>query len=303
MKAVRIDNRAEGLPRLPVWAAAFVTLVCIAILGLSGWWEWTSRRMDLRNAEVDMANLARSLTQHAEDTIELADATLAGLANRLEANELNPDAIAKVQSFLDFRKETLGRIRGLFVYDETGRWLATTEKVSLAGLNNSDRVYFQHHRARDDHRAYLGRPLQSRSGGQWIITVSRRFNHSDGTFAGVVLATIDVAYFAQFYRQFDIGPNGAVTLLSAEGILLARSLDEGTYVGRDMSATPLIKDQIRRRSAGAYYFRSPLDGLQRLSSYRLSERYPVLVLATQAQEDVWHAGARAPSYGRQSSWH
>lgn len=33
------------------------------------------------------------------------------------------------------------------------------------------------------------------------------------------------------------------------------------------------------------YFKSPLDGLQRLSFYQ-SSRYPILVLATKAQDDV-----------------
>lgn len=292
--AVRIDNRAEAFPRLPLWAAIFVLLACATMLALSGWREWTSRSADLKTAEVDMANLARSLTQHAEDTVELADAILIGLASRLETNGTDPAAIARVQSFLDLRKPTLGRIRGLFVYDEAGRWLATTEKVPLIGLNNSDRAYFQHHRQLDDRRPHLGQPVKSRSGGQWIITVSRRLNHPDGTFAGVVLATIDAAYFAQFYSRFDLGPNGAVTLLSADGILLARSPDDGTYVGRDMSRTPLLKERTIRPFASAYYFKSPLDGVRRLSAYRFSERYPLLLLATEAQEDVlapWRQGA------------
>ncbi|AZO82182.1 MULTISPECIES: diguanylate cyclase [unclassified Bosea (in: a-proteobacteria)] len=292
--AVRIDNRAEALPRLPLWAAIFVLLACATMLALSGWREWTSRSADLKTAEVDMANLARSLTQHAEDTVELADAILIGLASRLETNGTDPAAIARVQSFLDLRKPTLGRIRGLFVYDEAGRWLATTEKVPLAGLNNSDRAYFQHHRQSDDQRPHLGQPVKSRSGGQWIITVSRRLNHPDGTFAGVVLATIDAAYFSQFYSRFDLGPNGAVTLLSANGILLARSPDDGTYVGRDMSRTPLLKERTTRPFASTYYFKSPLDGVRRLSAYRFSERYPLLLLATEAQEDVlapWRQGA------------
>jgi len=286
MKAIRIDSHAGSLPRLPFWAAAFVTAVCIAILALSGWREWATREADLKNAEVDMINLSRSLTQHAEDTIELADAALFGLASRLETNGTSPAAIATVQNILDLRKPTLGRIRGLFVYDETGRWLATTEKVDFAGLNNSDRAYFQHHRAVNDRRIYLGRPVQSRVGGQWIITVSRRLNHPDGAFAGVVLATIDAGYFSQFYRRFDIGLNGAITLLSADGILLARSVDNDTYVGRDMSAAPLIRDRMSRPAASVYYFKSPLDGLQRLSAFRFSERYPLLVLATEAQDDV-----------------
>jgi diguanylate cyclase (GGDEF)-like protein/PAS domain S-box-containing protein len=132
----------------------------------------------------------------------------------------------------------------------------------------------------------IGRPVKSRSGGQWILTASRRFNHPDGSFAGVALTTIDVGYFSKFYEQFDIGPNGAVSLLSADGIMLARSGDDGTYVGRDMSNSPLFRNYIERSDASVYYFKSPLDGVQRLSFYKLSGRYPLVVLATRAQDDV-----------------
>ena len=65
--AVRIDSRDKASSRLPLWAAIFVMLACVAMLVLSGWREWASKSADLNNAETDMANLARSLTQHAED--------------------------------------------------------------------------------------------------------------------------------------------------------------------------------------------------------------------------------------------
>lgn len=57
-----IDTHKVGLARVPVRAAAFVALVCIAILGTSGWRELTARSLKLKAAEVEMANLARSLT-------------------------------------------------------------------------------------------------------------------------------------------------------------------------------------------------------------------------------------------------
>jgi hypothetical protein len=57
-----------GLSRLPFRAAAFVTLVCVAILGMSGWCEWSVRDASMQAAEVELANLARSLTRHAEDS-------------------------------------------------------------------------------------------------------------------------------------------------------------------------------------------------------------------------------------------
>ena len=291
------SGRSEAGVKRPPLVAGFVALVCIAVLALSGWREWTSRDAVLRSAEVDVRNLAQSLAQHAEDSFELADTILIGLVNRLETDGTSPPAMAKIQGVIDLRKVTMGRIRGLFVYDETGRWLATSEKVNLAGLNNSDRAYFQRHRDSPDRHILIGSPVKSRSGGQWVISVSRRFNHPDGSFAGVVLATIDAGYFAQFYRQFDMGPNGAIALLSAGGIVLARSVDDGSYVGRDLSGSPLFKDTDARPSASLYYFKSPLDGIWRLSFYQLADRYPLLVLVTKAQEDVlaeWRreAGAR-----------
>jgi hypothetical protein len=190
----------------------------------------------LRSAEADMSNLARSLTQHAEDTLELADAVLIGMVDRLETDGTGSVATARLQTFIDLRKATLVRIRGLFVYGEDGEWLLTTERVELARFNNSDRDYFQRHRESADRKTLIGRPVQSRSGGQWILTLPRRFNHQDGSFAGVALMTIDAMYFSDFYAKFEIGINGAIALLSTDGIILARSPDDGTYVGRDLSA-------------------------------------------------------------------
>jgi diguanylate cyclase (GGDEF)-like protein/PAS domain S-box-containing protein len=269
-----------------------VALICVAILVLSGWREWSTREAELKNAEVDVANLSESLTQHADDTLELADNVLTGLVHRLGIDGAGPEAIARLQTFIDLRKSSLGRIRGLFIYDETGNWLATSEAVSLKGLNNSDRDYFRHHAQSDDHRTLIGRPVKSRSGGQWIITVSRRFNHPDGRFAGVALATVDVAYFSQFFKKFNIGQNGAVALLSTDGIVLARHPDDGSYVGRDLSNTPLFNDRSSYPVAAAFYFKSPLDGVRRLSVYKVSDHFPVMIVATKAQDEVLAAWRR-----------
>ena len=290
--AMSSSGRKRGSIHLPISAGAFVALICVAILVLSDRREWSTREAELKNAEVDVANLSESLTQHADDTLELADNVLTGLVHRLGIDGTGPEAIARLQTFIDLRKSSLGRIRGLFIYDETGNWLATSEAVSLKGLNNGDRDYFRHHAQSDDHRTLIGRPVKSRSGGQWIITVSRRFNHPDGRFAGVVLATVDVAYFSQFFKKFNIGQNGSVALLSTDGIVLARNPDDGSYVGRDLSNTPLFNDRSSYPATAAFYFKSPLDGVRRLSVYKVSDHFPVLIVATKAQDEVLAAWRR-----------
>ncbi len=272
--------------RLTVITGFFVAMVCIAIVGLSAWRELGSRAADLKNAEVETSNLARSLTQYADDTFELADNFLMSTVSRLEMDGVSSSAIARLRKVLESRRPGLGRIRGLFVYDSAGRWLATSEDIDIGGLNNGDRDYFAFHRASSDRGTHLGDPVKSRSGGQWIITASRRFDNADGSFAGVVLATVDVAHFSQFFSKFDIGPNGSVSMLSTSGVMLARMPEDESFIGRDMSATELIKGLRARPREGVYYFRSPLDGRERLSSYMVSTRYPLVLLATKAKDDV-----------------
>lgn len=278
--------RNASLRQLAYLAGGLVALICVALLTLSSLREWGLRHETLKAAEVDLANVAQSLVQHADDSFELADSLLIGLVHRLEADGIGPGAVQRLRDDIDLRKGTMGRVRALFVYDAAGRWLATTEPVNPALFNNSDREYFRQHRASPDKGLLIGSPIKSRSGGQWVITASRRFDHPDGSFAGVVLATIDASYFANFYRRFDLGSTGTITLLDKSGVILARSVDNDSAVGRDVSATPLFQDMDARRPAGLYYFTSPFDQTLRLSFYRLSDRFPLLILATDAKDAV-----------------
>jgi PAS domain S-box-containing protein len=237
----------------------------------------------------------QSLRQHADDTAELAESILTGMVGGLETDNGDPARIARLQAILNARKPGLGRIRALFVYDENGRWLVTTEAVNLASYNNSDRDYFRHHRDTDDRAMFIGRPVQSKSSGQWVITLSRRWNHLDGSFAGVVAATVESAYFSKFYTEFDIGQRGAISLQSAEGITLAHSQDDGTAIGRDRPGQFFQTLPVNAIS-GALHFRSPQDGLLRLGFFQRSDRYALVVLGSKSQDDVlarWNSDARA----------
>jgi diguanylate cyclase (GGDEF)-like protein/PAS domain S-box-containing protein len=279
-----------GLTPLPLLAASFVVLVCVAILGMSGWREWTSRALSLKAAEVEMANLARSLTQHAEDSFDLLDSSILGAINRLETDGTGPETLSKLKKVLVLRKAALPRIYNIVIGDESGNWIlaAIGEGSSL-----KDREFFLHHKQSPARAAFIGKPVIGKVSSGWIATVSRRFNHPDGSFAGVVVATIDAGYFSEFYRQLDTGTNGAISLLSAGGIIMARSPDNATYVGRDLSNAPLFRDPLLKSPRGVYYFKSPLDGMQRVSFFQRSERFPLVILATAQLDEVLASWRRA----------
>jgi hypothetical protein len=132
-----------GLSRLPLRAAAFVALVCVSIVGLSVWREWESRAVTLKTAEVDLANLAHSLIQHAEDSVDLLDTGIVGVVSRLESDGTNPETLAGLHKVIVARKKGLKRIRNIVICDENGNSLAASDDRPLY---LGDREYFQHHK-------------------------------------------------------------------------------------------------------------------------------------------------------------
>jgi diguanylate cyclase (GGDEF)-like protein/PAS domain S-box-containing protein len=275
------NSRKAGLTRLPLWTAVFVTLVCVVILAVTGGREWSARQSDLAAAEVSMGNLARSLAQHAEDSFDLLDASLFGALSRLEAEGTSPDVLNKLQKVLIARKASSRLIHGLVVADENGDWLTSSGSM---GDNLGDRPYFRHHRQSASRDALVGPVVRSKSSGEWIITLSRRFNHPDGSFAGVVVGTIAARYFSNFYSQFDNGTNGTVSLMSSDGIIDARWPDND--IGRDVSNGPFLRGIGSRGSTGVQHFRSALDGLERIGVFQRSERFHFVILVTKAQDEV-----------------
>lgn len=288
---MNVASQRAGWSRLPLRAAAFVVLTCVAILGVSGWREWAARDAVLRGAETEMANVARSLTQHAEDSLDLLDSGVVGVVSRLEMDGADPITIAKLRNLLEARKKAIERVHSLAIIDDQGNWLTSPGTIAST---LSDDTFFRHHQLSPKREAYVGRPVKSLVDGEWVVTLSRRFNRPDGSFGGVVLAAIGSSYLSHFYEQFEIGRNSSVTLMYGDGMIIARNPNNEKFVGRSVADTALFRDASLQRPSGAYQFKSPLDGAERVSFFKRSGRYPLVLLATVDKNELlapWRAAA------------
>jgi diguanylate cyclase (GGDEF)-like protein len=183
----------------------------------------------------------------------------------------------------------LPQLVGLFVYDEGGSWIANSRAVVSQAYNNADREYFIYHRTHTERGPHVGLPVISRSSGKWIMPVSRRLNKPDGSFGGVVLATLDIDYFRRFYESFDLGTRGAVALLSNDGTLLLRQPFDSGRVGSSMRDSELFRHYAAASGAartGSAFFHSFHDNEVRLNSFRPLEHYPLFVTAALSREEM-----------------
>ena len=257
--------------------------------------EWQQRKIEVRDAETAAENLARSLAQHADDTFEMVDTALIGLLDRIDGRVLSNTDLEAVRNALRRHAVGMPRVRSFSIFDEVGKTVATSLPSAPADGSNADREYFRHHAKDVSMAPYVGDPIQSRTDGTWIVTLSRRYSRPDGKFGGVVLATMDVTYFSRFYSTLSLGESGSVALTSRAGIILARAPHEASFVGRDVSGTGLFTEKLPKAAGGAYQIVSPLDGIVKIAGYRAGVRFPLVALVAFGEREAlsnWRESAR-----------
>lgn len=263
-----------------------ILVICISLVGLTIVFGWKSRVEWLNNARTATENLTFSIAQHAEATLNQTDTVVLDIVERMEREPMSERGLPYLKSVLIDKVTQQPQLHGLFVYDDTGRWMVHSQPTTPVGANNADRDYFQYHRIHPSRAVHVGVPIRSRSTNEWIIPVSRRLNHPDGRFAGVVLATIRLNFFESFHRQFKIGDNGLIAMNLLSGELLTRRPAAADRIGTSLANTALYNDYFARYSNGSVTAHSPLDGHERQYAYRRLARYPIIVISAMPVSDI-----------------
>ncbi|GGP21232.1 sensor domain-containing diguanylate cyclase [Silvimonas iriomotensis] len=272
--------------RVSTLAFGFVCVVCLLLVIMDIALSWNARDQQLKEMREETTNLAHAAAHHAQATFKVTDTVLFGMVERLEFDGTGILQMQRLHRFLQQQLLEQPHLAGLFVYDEQGNWLTSSQAQVSYNLNNSDRDYFIWHRTHTDRGPHIGKPVISRSTGLWIIPVSRRFNHDDGSFAGVVLASVRLDYFSAFYNSFDIGSAGAMSLVLDNGTLLVRRPFNPANIGSDMRSSLVYQGYRNSDGSGSLIVKSIYDGVTRLNSFQQVEGWPVFVAAAFSRDEI-----------------
>src|SRR5215472_15656520 len=108
--------------------------------------------------------------------------------------------------------------------------------------NVRDRDYFQFHANSINDELFISAPMTGRLSGRTSVQLTRRLPASDGSFGGLMLATLDIVRLENFYASIDLGAGGVISLVGTDGIIRARSGKEPgakDFVGRSILNTQL----------------------------------------------------------------
>ncbi len=235
------------------------------------------------------SNLARVFEEYISRVIGGADSILLTLRGSYEQNSHNFD-IARLLSRSQFQNNVIMQFS---IIGPDGLIKLASIRSIPSPINVSDREYFRFHANSTTDQLYISEPIVGRLSGRPIVQLTRRLTAADGSFGGVIVASVDVLELEKFYNSIDVGPGGIISLVGFDGIIRARS-------GRDPVAKEFVGQAISQTKVFSLYRKSPtgsywnfqnstqqFEGVRRLISYRVVEGFPLVAIVGLAEADLF----------------
>lgn len=277
--------------RLLQWMMAASLALPIALFAIASTISYTSTN-DIADREIERTlDVAH---EHALKVFETIDRSLAELNEVVRG--ISDETIRAREPALHLRlkrlSDSLPQLKSAWVFDAQGRPLVNSIISPAPQMSFADRDYFNAH---VDHTigTFIGIPLTPRQPyqGARFFGVSRRRDSDDGSFIGVIQASVLPEYFESFYTRIGRDPGSFFAIGRTDGALLAHfprldrdvRLDPGGPVGRKIAVSP---------DHGLITVAWPSDGIERRIGYKRVAEYPIYVsagLETSAIRARWYA--------------
>ncbi|AET88618.1 diguanylate cyclase/phosphodiesterase [Burkholderia sp. YI23] len=284
LRGAASTRRRRALLAIPVLGSFVLVLLWAVIFARLS----VEREATTHESMASAAILSSALEQHTIKAIHQVDQITRFVKYEYEKSPDNFDLVATVEKGV-VQSDTLVQVS---LIDEYGTLIGNTSDPHPKPIDLSDREHFKVHAHSNDDLLYISRPVRGRVSGQWTLQITRRLNHADGSFAGVVVVSENPTYFTNdFYNVASIGHEGVIAVVSDSGSVLARSTAGGLS---DNAAThavakgggPAERAHAEFSASGVYpttdhasgIYVDPIDHVKRIVSYRHIDGYPLGVL-------------------------
>ena len=226
-------------------------------------------RAAVQNAE----NLARAFEEQIVETVRSIDQALLFIRTQIQKD---PD---------HFDLDTWGKnayytsdVAIQLAYIGPDGFMVSSNVASQATprVDLGDREHFRVHADSSKDELFISKPVLGRVTNKWTIQLTRRIFKADGSFGGVLVASLDPSYLSRFYESIDIGQNGVINLFGRDGIIRAHGGKGADLLGKEMKSRQALQ-ALGKASAGTYQGSGGLDGLDRIFAYRVVRGLPLVV--------------------------
>ncbi|MRW84225.1 diguanylate cyclase [Pseudoduganella sp. FT26W] len=155
------------------------------------------------------------------------------------------------------------------ILDQNGRVVD-----SMNGYFTPDQKHetvFKNHASNPADVSLVATPVIDSRTKKWQIQISRRLNHANGSFAGVIMVMIDPAYFVEDYDRLNVDTGGAVMLISRENGMSAARIDDQIIISDSIDFR--VAQVSVPQPSEEFLLKRPFDAIDRVYGYAEMPRY------------------------------
>jgi diguanylate cyclase (GGDEF)-like protein/PAS domain S-box-containing protein len=277
--------RDPGERRVGALVITFSVMCALAILASLAFQVFSARTDVLRHHSQSATILVRVLEQQTIASLDAAELALSASerAIRLLPKD-GPQRAAAIDQLFQTSIARLPYLRAMWLLDADGNLVQDSDQ-SGDKLNLADREYFQIHRDEPSLGLYIDRPMLGKQGVPFI-GLSRRINRPDGSFGGVIVASLEPDYLRRFYDTIRGGTQGMVALVRRDGTLMLQVPGAARAPREQRIALPSLLENSRMGIEGSYDAVNEADGVERTFFYRHVPRRPLLVVVGVGKDDM-----------------
>jgi PAS domain S-box-containing protein len=264
--------------------AAGIVVLNLVIVGLSWWSLARSRQQYTEKAAITAQNLAQVLEQNITGTINKVDIGVLCLAREVERQIAGEGIDEKtLTGYMTMTQSHLPELVGLRVANAQGKVIYGLNPFSGPLIDISDRDYFIRLRDNPQEQLVVSKPFKGRRIPKWNISLARRINRPDGTFAGVAFGSIFMEKIDELFSSINVGKYGAFALRDGADLGLVSRFPEpegiGSAVGHKLMSQAFLALLKKGQTAGTYEAPSSIDKRIRTWGYRKfsNNRYYIFV--------------------------
>ena len=272
-------SRGFALASLRHRLLLLILLAVLPALALVLSTAWEQRRQAAQGAREDALRIARLASTQHERLVEGAHSLLVGLAQLSDVQMHNAKACSAL--FADVQRR-FPLYRNIGAIRPDGQVFCTARPPSGA-RNVADHEDFQ--------RAFTTREFAvngyrlDRASGKPVLTLSYPAIDGAGAVWAVVFAELDLGWIPQLAMRAALPAGSVVSIIDAEGLVLARHPDAGGWTGKTTPGSPMAQAIQRGRSEGTLqaagldrsprlYAFTPLAGLTPTQSLYVTVEIP-----------------------------
>ena len=279
-----------------VVSVVLIDLAAVAFMGL----ELRATRLVYSDrANVATQNISRLLETSIRTMLDKADLSLRLLALSLSAPQVGQsDSTEGVRKILAASLSVQPDIGAFQVFDAEGNLVADTRVPAGARVNISGREVFARLRADASAGLVISSPRRSAIDGAWIIVLGRRLTTSNGSFNGIVSATLPLERLERQFGNIDLGTQGAITLRDLDLGLVVRKPTVQAAIGDRKVSQSAVQALAANPGYGTFTSKTGSDDVERSISYVRVAGYPFYLIVGLATADYltdWYVQVRAVS--------